>query len=226
MVTDVQHCACPYDGIAIVRWPETSQRSELRLQTRHTPAFGVVRVMLSPGEAVQAPAEARMAGSLGITEARQGRGGSGATVFTAPAEGGWLDLAPSGPGDVYPLEFDGQGGWSIAKGSVLARPVTVRPDRSWPALRSLFGGDTGFLEHYSGSGSLVLATGGPVDALPLESGEVITVHPAFLVGYPDGMQCRLRAVDPSGPQSVRTGEGLALDLAGPGTVLVQARARG
>ena len=197
----------------------------MRLRTRHTPAFGVVRVMLSPGESVRAPAEARMACSFGITEDRPGRGGPRATVFTAPAEGGWLDLAPSGPGDVYPLELAGRGGWSIAKDIVLATAATVRPDRSWPALRCLFGGDTGFLEHYSGSGSLVLATDGPVDALPLESGEVITVHPAFLVGYPDGLQCRLRAVDPSGPQSVRTGEGLAVDLAGPGTVLVQARAR-
>lgn len=197
----------------------------MRLQTRHTPAFGVVRVMLSPGEAVEAPAEARMTSSFGITEARQGRGGARAAVFTAPAEGGWLDLAPSGPGDVYPLEFDGRDGWSIAKGIVLARPATVRVDKAWPALRSLFGSDTGFLEHYSGSGSLVLATDGPVDALPLGEGEVVTVRPAFLVGYPDALRCRLRAVDPSGPQSISTGDGLALDLAGPGTVLVQARAR-
>lgn len=197
----------------------------MRLKTRHTPAFGVVRVMLSPGESVRALAEARMACSFGIIETRQGRGDSGATAFTAPAEGGWLDLAPSGPGDVYPLSLDGGSGWSLAKGVVLARPATVRADKTWPALQSLFGGDVGFLEHYSGSGSLVLATGGPVDALPLEQGEVITVHPRFLVGYPDGLQCRLRAVDPSGQQSVRTGEGLAIDLAGPGTVLVQARAR-
>lgn len=199
----------------------------MRLQTRHTPAFGVVRVMLSPDEAAQAPAEARMASSFGIMETRetsQGRG-SRAAVFTAPAEGGWLDLAPSRPGDVYPLELDGRDGWSIAKGMVFVRPATVRPDRAWPALRSLFGSDTGFLEHYSGSGSLVLATDGPVDALPLAAGEVVTVRPAFLVGYPDGLRCRLRAVDPSGPQSISTGEGLALDLAGPGTVLVQARPR-
>ena len=166
-----------------------------------------------------------MACSFGIAETPPGRGGLRATVFTAPAEGGWLDLAPSGPGDVYPLELDGGGGWSIATDIVLATAATVRPDKSWPALRSLFGGDTGFLEHYSGSGSLVLAADGPVDALPLESGEVITVHPAFLVGYPDGLQCRLRAADPSGQQSIRTGEGLVIDLAGPGTVLVQARAR-
>lgn len=197
----------------------------MRLQTRHTPAFGVVRVVLSPGEAVQSTSEARVASSYGITENRQQRGKGAQVVFTAPADGGWVDLAPGRPGDVYPLELDGRSGFSVAKNIVLARPATVRPDRPWPALQSLFGGDTGFLEHYSGSGSLVLATDGPVDSLSLEAGEVITVNPAFLVAYPDAVQCRLRAVDPAGPQSVRTGEGLALDFAGPGTVLVQARAR-
>ncbi|GAB3485272.1 AIM24 family protein [Amycolatopsis cihanbeyliensis] len=202
----------------------------MQVHTRHTPSFGVARVTLSPGEAVQADAEAMLACSFGIKEARQGRvnvrgGGRTTAVFTAPAEGGWIDLAPSHAGDVYPLEFNGRAGWSVARGMVLARPASVRADAQWPALRALFGGDSGFLEHYSGSGSLVLACAGPVDAFTLESGEVITVSPRFLLAYPDAVQCRLRAVDPSGPQSVRTGEGLMLDFAGPGTVLVQARTR-
>jgi uncharacterized protein (AIM24 family) len=51
----------------------------------------------------------------------------------------------------------------------------------------------------------------------------VTIRPDFLLAYPDTVQSRLRAVDPAGPQSVRTGEGLAVDFAGPGTVLVQAR---
>jgi uncharacterized protein (AIM24 family) len=201
----------------------------MQVQTRHTPAFGVARVVLSPGEAVQADAGAMLASSFGVTETRSGRGGrsgtGGPSVFTAPGQGGWVDLAPAQAGDVRTLEFDGRSGWSVVPGAILARPVTVRRDQSWPALQSLFGGDTGFLEHYGGSGALVLACAGPVDTFTLEPGEVITVSPAHLLAYPDAVQCRLRAVDPSGPQSVRTGAGLALDFAGPGSVLVQARRR-
>jgi uncharacterized protein (AIM24 family) len=201
----------------------------MEVQTRHTPAFGVARVVLSAGEAVQADAETKVASSFGMGESRQARGtargtGRGQMIFTAPAEGGWIDLAPRRPGDVYSLAFDGRTGWTIARNIVLARPPTIRTDTSWPPLQSLFGADSGFLEHYSGHGQLVLACAGPVDALTLERGEVITVTPGFLVAYPDSLQCRLRAVDPAGPQSVRTGEGLELDFAGPGTVLVQARA--
>jgi uncharacterized protein (AIM24 family) len=201
----------------------------MQVQTRHTPAFGVARVVLSPGEAVQADATAMLATSFGVTETRSNRGSrsraQGPSVFTAPGHGGWVDLAPEQAGDVYTVEFDGRTGWSLVPGAILARPVTVRRDQPWPALQSLFGGDTGFLEHYSGTGSLVLACAGPVDAFTLDPGEVITVSPGHLLAYPDAVQCRLRAVDPSGPQSVRTGAGLALDFAGPGTVLVQARRR-
>ncbi|NIJ10270.1 uncharacterized protein (AIM24 family) [Saccharomonospora amisosensis] len=196
----------------------------MRVHTRHTPSFGVARISLAAGEAVEADPATLLASSFGVTPTRSGRGRQ-ASVFTAPAEGGWLDLAPAVPGDVHPLEFDGKIGWSVVRDSVLARPATVRRDHPWPALQALFGGDAGFLEHFSGTGLLLLASRGPVDSFTLRAGEVITVVPRFLLAYPDTVQVRLRAVDPSGPQSVRTGEGLVLDFAGPATLLVQARGR-
>jgi uncharacterized protein (AIM24 family) len=202
----------------------------MRVQTRHTPVFGVARVLLNPGEAVHAAGETLLASRFGVTETAPGRGGSRAgkgplSVFTAPADGGWIDFAPLAPGDVYPLEFDGQTGWSVHRDALLVRPSSVRQDPGWGPLQQLFGADSGFLEHYSGTGPLVLAAPGPVDAFELAAGELVTVQPGYLLAYPDSVQCRLRAVDPSGPQSLRTGEGLTLDFAGPGTVLVQARNR-
>ncbi|MFI5608373.1 AIM24 family protein [Amycolatopsis sp. NPDC051903] len=201
----------------------------MRVHTRHTPNFGVARVLLAPGEAVQSAADTMLATSFGVREgAPPGRGGSrkpGLSVFTAPAEGGWVDLAPIGPGDVYPLELTGSTGWSVHHDAVLARPASVRHDQAWAPLQQLFGADSGFLDHYSGTGPLVLTAPGPVDSFELKPGELVTVRPDYVLAYPDTLQCRLRAVDPSGPQSLRTGEGLVLDFAGPGTVLVQARNR-
>ncbi|HKN55156.1 MAG TPA: AIM24 family protein [Amycolatopsis sp.] len=202
----------------------------MRVQTRHTPFFGVARVLLNPGEAVQAAPETLVASRFGVTESAPGRGGARAgkttlSVYTAPSDGGWIDFAPAVPGDVYPLEFDGQAGWCVHRDAVLVRPSTIRQDQSWAPLQRLFGADSGFLEHFSGTGPLVLAAPGPVDAFELGPGELITVSPGYVLAYPDSVQCRLRALDPSGPQSLRTGEGLALDFAGPGMVLVQARNR-
>jgi uncharacterized protein (AIM24 family) len=204
----------------------------MQVHVRHTPTFGVARVVLGPGEAVQAHNESMLASSFGVTETPPARGGMRAhgrpapSVFGAPAGGGWIDLVPTAAGDVYALEFDGTTGWCVANGALLARPATVRLDAAWAPLQALFGGDAGFLDHYSGTGPLVLAAAGPVDAFKLEHGEVVTLRPGFLLAYPDTVQCRLRAMDPAGHQSVRTGEGLALDFVGPGTVLVQTRKQG
>lgn len=196
---------------------------------RHTPSFGVARVLLSGGESVRAEQSALLACSFGLSIVRQGRGGvrvhekGSPAVFTASADGGWLDLAPPGPGDVYALRLDGNSGWCVAKGTVLARPDSVRPDPNWKGFTALFGAEAGFLERYVGRGDLVLACTGSVDAFALESGELISVSPGYLLAYPDTMQCRLRAIDPAGPQSLRTGDGLLLDFAGPGTLYTRAR---
>ncbi|WP_370969015.1 AIM24 family protein [Amycolatopsis sp. cg9] len=202
----------------------------MRVQTRHTPGFGVARVLLDPGEAVQAAPETLLASRFGVTETPAGRGGvraskATAVVYTAPSDGGWIDFAPLRPGDVYPLDVGGSTGWSVHRDAVLVRPSTVRHDPNWTPLQQLFGADSGFLEHYSGTGPLVLAAPGPVDAFELGKGELVTVRPDYLLAYPDTVQCRLRALDPGGSQSLRSGEGLAVDFAGPGTVLVHARNR-
>lgn len=199
----------------------------VEVQTRHAPAFGVVRLLLAGGEQVRADPKAMMAGSFGITPAslpgRSGGRRAGASVFTAPPEGGWLDLAPATAGEVYSVVLDGRTGWCVAQDAVLAQEATVRKDPRWPGLRALFGTETRFLEHYSGTGRLVLGAGGAVDEFALQQGELMTMTPGFLLAYPDTVQCRLRALDPAAQQSLRTGEGLAFDFAGPGIVVSRSR---
>ena len=198
----------------------------MQVRTRHTPSSGVARLLLAPGEAVRADYAAMIATSYGVavTPAQGGSRGKGRrAVFTAPAEGGWVDVAPALPGDVYTLQLDGAAGWCVQRGSWLALPATVRAEPQWPGFRGLFGADVGFLEHVSGDGAVVLAACGSLDVVTLEAGELITVEPTSLLAYGEKTQCRLRAVDPSLPQSLRTGEGLLLDFAGPGQLLIQTR---
>ena len=199
----------------------------MQVRTRHTPAFGVARLLLAPGEAVQADYASMIATSYGvIVDARPrtgSRGRSVRAVFTAPAEGGWVDVAPALPGEVYTLELDGLSGWCVSRGCWLAAPATVRTDPQWPGFRNLFGAEQGFVEHVSGVGALVLAACGSLDVVTLEQGELITVEPGYLLAYSELTQSRLRAVSQSMPQSVRTGEGLLLDFAGPGQLLIQTR---
>lgn len=199
----------------------------MQVRTRHTPAFGVARLLLAPGEAVQADYASMLATSYGVVVDVRSRAGSRnravKAVFTAPAEGGWVDVAPALPGDIYSLELDGVNGWCVSRGCWLAAPATVRTDPNWAGLRNLFGAETGFVEHVSGSGTLVLAACGSLDMVTLEQGELITVDPSYLLAYSEMTQSRLRAVSQSMHQSVRTGEGLLLDFAGPGQLLIQTR---
>ncbi|MBP2475067.1 uncharacterized protein (TIGR00266 family) [Crossiella equi] len=209
----------------------------MQVRTRHTPYFGVARLLLAPGEVVLAEPGRLVATSYGVaadtraqggflkslTRAALGAEGPAVALYTAPAQGGWVDLAPSLPGDLHVLELDGASGWCVTKGAWLAAPTTVQFDPEWAALTQLFGGDNGFLTHVVGQGPLVLSVCGALEVLTLKAGELITVDPGHVLAYSDSVQVRLRAAAHQGPQSVRTGEGLVFDFAGPGEVLAQAR---
>lgn len=201
----------------------------MQVRTRHTPAFGVARLMLGPDEAAAVELDTLVASSFGVRIEPRGRGGlrgrsrSGQAVVTAPADGGWVDVAPALPGEVSTLDLDLGAGWCVTRGALLARSATIRADPAWAGFHPLFGTEPGFLEHLSGTGAVVLACCGALDVISLEPGELVSVDPAYVLAYPQEIQMRLRAVDPSLPQSVRTGAGLMLDFAGPGGVLTQTR---
>ncbi|HEX2299033.1 MAG TPA: AIM24 family protein, partial [Pseudonocardiaceae bacterium] len=87
----------------------------------------------------------------------------------------------------------------------------------------LFGGERGFLVHASGIGRVVLSGYGAMEILRMAAGDYVTVDTGHVVGYADGMQARIRPVSQGVTQSMRTGEGLVFDFAGPGQVLTQTR---
>lgn len=203
----------------------------MQVRTRHTPTFGVARLLLAPGEVVQASAGAMLATSYGVGIDRASgtafraltRAWRGAEVFSAPAEGGWVDLTANLPGDLYVLDLDGSAGWCVAKDGWLAAAGTVAVEPAWAGFRMMFGGDVGFLAYVGGIGPVVLCCYGALDLVTLAAGELVTIDPGHLVAYPDNMQCRLRATSPDGAQSVRSGEGLVLDFAGPGQLVTRTR---
>jgi uncharacterized protein (AIM24 family) len=206
----------------------------VQVRTRHTPTFGVARLLLAPGEGVQTAGGTMLATSYGVGVDKAAgtafrplaRSWKDAEICTAPPEGGWVDVAPHQPGDLYVLDLDGITGWCLARYAWLAAAGTIRLAAGWAGFQAIFGGDVGFLAHADGSGQVVLACHGALDLVTLAPGELITVHPAHVVAYPDNVQCRLRAVHPAATQSVRTGDGLVLDFAGPGQLVTQTRRAG
>lgn len=196
----------------------------MQVRTRHTPAFGVARLVLAPAEPVLVERSSVLATSYGIAvDGRPKAPGVTAALCTAGPEGGWVDLAPPLPGDLHVLELDGATGWCVTRDSWLACSATARLDPAAPPVRALHGGDSGFLAYAYGTGPVVLSCYGTLDVITLEAGELVTVAGGHVVAFADTLHSRLRAVSPDSPQSVRNGEGLVLDFAGPGLVLTRTR---
>ncbi|MBV8958414.1 MAG: AIM24 family protein, partial [Actinobacteria bacterium] len=86
----------------------------MRIDVRHNPSFAVARVALDPGEELRAESGAMMATSAGVDVKASTQGGvmkglkrsllGGESLFittyTAPASGGWVDVADHLPGDI------------------------------------------------------------------------------------------------------------------------------
>ncbi|MGH3913324.1 MAG: TIGR00266 family protein [Pseudonocardiaceae bacterium] len=209
----------------------------MQVHTRHMQSFGVARLGLAPGESVRVEAGAMLATSYGVgvaarpqgalltSLARAALGAESELVYTysAPARGGWVDVAPALPGDLHVIELNTPPGWCLSRGCWLASETGVELADKWSGFRALFGGQSGFLVHAAGVGRVVVCCYGALDVLSLAAGEYLTVDTGHVVGYADVVQARIRPISQGMGQSMRSGEGLVFDFAGPGQVLTQTR---
>ncbi|SDG99396.1 Uncharacterized conserved protein, AIM24 family [Lentzea fradiae] len=195
----------------------------MQVRTRHTPTFGVARLVLAPGEMVLVDPMTIAATSYGLVVEVKGGSPKAVALCTAGVEGGWVDAAPVLPGDLHLVELDGTSGWCIARHGWIASSSTVVMNPGAPVVKALFGGAEGFLNYAQGQGAVVVACCGALDLVTLAVGEAVTISSDHVVAFADSVQCRLRPSVPDGVQSVHTGEGLVFDFAGPGAVITQTR---
>jgi len=209
----------------------------VQIQTRHTPSFGVARLALAPGEPARVESGAMLATSYGVfvesraqggllkSLARAALGGESfyLSTYTAPDQGGWVDVAANLPGDLHVAELDGSSGWCITRGCWLASAVGVELQTQWGGFRTLFGGEGGFLVYASGTGPVVISCYGALDIVTLQAGEYVTIDTGHVVAYAESVQSRVRPISQGMVQSMKSGEGLVFDFAGPGQVLTQTR---
>ncbi len=208
----------------------------MQIQIRNAPAFGVARLTLDPNETVRAEAGAMMSTSDGVVLEAKAEGGvlkslkraalGGEsfflTTYQAPAQGGFVDVAPRLPGDIVVLEAPPEG-LVIQRGSWLASAPTVNLDTKWGGFKNFFGSEGGFIMHATGTGPIVVACYGAIETWNLAAGEKITVDTGHMVAYDSSVQMSLRKATGGIVQMVKTGEGLVFDFTGPGRVMVQSR---
>ena len=208
------------------------------VQTRQGPAYGVARLTLSPNEPVRVESGAMMAMSPGVNLQSKAEGGimkslkraalGGESFFvstyTAPQQGGFVDVAARLPGDVTVNEVQPGRALFIQKGSWLANETTVNLDAKWGGFKNMFGSEGGFIVRAEGQGKVVFACYGALEVWNLEPGQTITIDTGHMVAYEDTVQMNLRQASGGGlANTFKSGEGLVFDFAGPGKVWTQTR---
>jgi uncharacterized protein (TIGR00266 family) len=209
----------------------------MQVVLRHQPSFTVARLDLAPGERCQVESGAMHSMSPGVEVQAQSQGGvikglgrkilAGESMFistyTAPSNGGWVDVAPSLPGDMEVIDLDGRTGWCITRGSWIAASQGVQLDTKWGGFGNLLGGEGGFLSHATGEGQTVAACYGAMETVKLQDGEAVTIDSGHVVAYADTVQCKTHKVTQGLIQTAKSGEHLVFDFTGPGQVLTQTR---
>lgn len=145
------------------------------------------------------------------------------TTYTAPSQGGFVDIAARLPGDLQSFDVSPGQGWIISKGSWLASSDGVTTDAKWGGFSNMFGSEGGFMVHASGQGSFVVGCYGALESWDLQAGETITVDTGHMVAYQDSVRMQLRKVTGGLVQTFKSGEGLVFDFSGPGRLYTQTR---
>jgi uncharacterized protein (TIGR00266 family) len=209
----------------------------MEIATRHTPAYGVARLTLTGGEQVRVESGAMMAMSSGVTLSSKAEGGimkslkraalGGESFFvstyTAPAEGGFVDVAARLPGDLSSYTIDPSQALFISKGSWMANEQTVTLNTQWGGFKNMFGSEGGFVLRAEGSGQVVFACYGALEVWNLEAGHHFTVDTGHMVAYEETVQMAIRKASGGLVQTFKSGEGLVFDFSGPGRVWTQTR---
>ncbi len=210
----------------------------MRVDLRHNPAFTVARCMLAGGEPVRVEGGAMIAHSAGVVLESKAQGGVMAglkrsllgggsffvTTYTAPPQGGWVDVAGVLPGDTVSIDVEPNMPFFLRRGSWIANSHGVEIDTQWGGMANLFGGEGGFGFRASGQGQALVSIYGAVDIIDLEDGESVTIDTGHVVAYALSVRFQMRrAVQGRTIQSMKSGEGWVFDFWGPGRVLLQSR---
>jgi uncharacterized protein (TIGR00266 family) len=207
----------------------------MEVEITYRPSYALAVVTLGADEFVQAEAGAMVSMSPGMTIETKAKGGligalkrsvlGGESFFMnsyrAPAAGGQITLAPALPGDMAVMQLHDET-LMVQSGSYVGSSEGVDIDTKWSGAQTFFAREGLIMLKCSGVGTLVLSSYGAIHEMELAAGESHTVDTGHLVAFTEGMGFSVRRV--GGMKSTLfSGEGLVVDLTGPGKVLMQTR---
>lgn len=209
----------------------------MNIEILYQPSYSTARVSMQAGEALRAEIGAmvsmspgiqidtRMQGGLLQAISRSMLGGESFFLNTFKAlTASEILLAPTMPGDIAVLDLK-QDSYLVQSGSFLASEESVETEVNWSGAKTFFAGEGLFTLRCKGQGKLIVSSYGAIHEVQLGPGQVYTVDTGHLVAFPALMPFRVRSI--GGIQATLFGgEGLVVDLTGPGKVYLQTRSMG
>ncbi len=207
----------------------------MKVEIQYRPSYSLAIARLEPNETVRVEAGSMVGMSAGMTLETKAAGGLLASLarsmlggesffmntYHAPASGGEIMLAPALPGDLAVLELKNET-LLVQSGSYVASAENVAVDTKWGGPKTFFASEGLFLLKCSGTGTLILSSYGAIHDRTLAAGEKYTVDTGHLVAFGEDIGFNVRAI--GGLKSTLfSGEGLVVDLTGPGRMLMQTR---
>jgi uncharacterized protein (TIGR00266 family) len=206
----------------------------MNIEIIHRPSYSLAVATLSGNERIRAEAGAMVSMNSGIAIETKAEGGFlkslGRAVlggesffqnfFVASAQGGEITLAPELPGDMLVLEMKGEK-MMLQSGAYVASEdgVDLTAKISMKAFLSAEG--ISMLEA-TGTGKLLVSSYGAIFERTIAAGEKYIVDTSHLVAFNGSMGVQPKAV--GGLKSTLfSGEGLVVELTGPGTIYMQTR---
>lgn len=207
----------------------------MRTEITFSPAFAMATLHLEPGESAKAEAGAMMAMSPSVEIATSTQGGimkglrrsvlGGESffmnTFTATGPDAHVIVAPALPGDIIMWPITGKTVY-LQSGSYLASPDTIDIDSKWGGAKTFFSKEGLFMLKCTGTGDLVASSYGAVHAVDLAPGQSYTVDTGHMVGWEEGVGYEVKKVG-NWKSTMLGGEGLVVNLTGPGRVYIQTR---
>lgn len=176
--------------------------------------------MVSIGEGISI--ETKMQGGFFKALGRSMLGGESffMNTFKASANGGEIIFAPPLPGDMAAVNLEKP--MLVQSGSYVACEQTVEIDTKWGGAKTFFASEGLILLRASGPGKLLLSSFGAIHEVILGAGEKYIVDTGHFVAFDEGIGFNVRKV--GGLKSTFfSGEGLVVDVTGPGRILIQSR---
>ena len=209
----------------------------MRTEILYQPAYALTRVNLDPHEQIRVEGgamvsmdphisvETSASGGIFRSIKRAAFGGESffMTTYAGDETGGEIMLAPSLPGDMSVFEMSGEE-MKVQSGSFVAASIDIDVDTQWGGAKTFFGGEGLFMLRCTGTGKLIVSSYGAIHHVPLTAGQTYTVDTGHLVAFSQAVGFNVRRVA-GWKSTLFSGEGLVVDLTGPGDVYLQSRSQ-